>query len=392
MAGLKYYAIVGDPMTMSRDELCAQLGGADHAKIMRSLLMREVERVKAGEQTESRTMRNVWYKRIKPVLSKLGVLNQQTRSGNEVDWPRRMSESLGELVDAGVTSYGELMIVDASRSRRNPTGMVLPVADVPVVGAHYPGIILFTEKDTIYGEVEDLASIYGLSALSGGGQPSKAATEDLVRQIVECENFRTGSNIYVLSLTDFDPAGYSIAGAVATQVELSAGLFPQVARVVHRRLGLTPNQMAPAEVMANRYEPKDKGLEEWVKQTGGVNGEPFGLELDALSFDALRQLFVDGIEDLIPDEKLYHEDLGRALVEQMIWDALMPTFDAMRREMYAAIDGDTIVTNLKCRPDTVRRFALAGFDCINPVAHDAHVFDSAGVVRRLIDDYKAVSK
>ena len=43
-------------------------------------------------------------------------------------------------------------------------------------------MILFTEKDTIWPEVENLASLYGVSAISGGGQPAAACTADVVRQ------------------------------------------------------------------------------------------------------------------------------------------------------------------------------------------------------------------
>ncbi len=388
MAGLKYYAIKGDPVTMSGAELLAQMHGADDAKVVRSLLMREIERVRAGDQKVQRTMRNVWYQRIKPVLTKLGVLNKQTRGGGDVDWPQKMSNYLGELVDAGVTSYGDLMIVDASRARRNPSDVRLMVANVTVVRAHYPNVILFTEKDTIYSLVDDLASIYGLSALSGGGQPSKAATEDLVRRIASHPKFCSGSKIYVLSLTDYDPAGYLIADAVAKQVELSAGLFPQVGGVVHHRLGIVPAQMSPNAAIANRYEPKDKGLDEWFALTGGVDGEPFGLELDALDLDDLRRLFIDGIEKVIDGERRYHADLAAALVDRLIWDALQTKFDAMRAELYAAIDGDELTATMTASADAdiIRRFALDGFSSIDPVVYDRYVFNAVPDVRERISN------
>ena len=59
-----------------------------------------------------------------------------------------------------------------------------------LVGGHYPWLILFTEKDTIWGELESLASLYGVSAISGGGQPSAACTADIVRLILASEAYR----------------------------------------------------------------------------------------------------------------------------------------------------------------------------------------------------------
>ena len=41
----------------------------------------------------------------------------------------------------------------------------------------------FTEKDTIWEEVAAVASLYGVSAISGGGFPSCACTENMVKAI-----------------------------------------------------------------------------------------------------------------------------------------------------------------------------------------------------------------
>ena len=40
----------------------------------------------AGAEREERTMRNVWYDYIKPILSRSGLLEKRTCNGKETDW------------------------------------------------------------------------------------------------------------------------------------------------------------------------------------------------------------------------------------------------------------------------------------------------------------------
>jgi hypothetical protein len=55
-----------------------------------------------------------------------------------------------------------------------------------------------------------------------------------------------------------------------------------------------PARLAPEQVQLSRYRLK-KGSKttNWLRATGGVAGEPYGLEADAFTKDAIRTAFVE---------------------------------------------------------------------------------------------------
>jgi hypothetical protein len=216
----KFVPLQKHPSDMTAAELQDALADAKDSVVMRSLILAEVEAMRAGAERERRTMRNLWYELVKPALSRAGILNKLTRGGKPVPWANKLSGYLAELVRAGETSYEELLIVDGSRQRRPARVVTQTVADVELVGAHFPWVILCTEKDTIWGEVEALASLYGVSAISCGGQPSNACTENTIRAIVRSEAFQRErpACITLLSLTDYDPAPIDARGAAKERI------------------------------------------------------------------------------------------------------------------------------------------------------------------------------
>jgi len=375
------------PADMSSDELQGALLGLKDSEVMRSLLMAEVQAVQDGAEREARTMRSLWYSLVKPALSRLGILDARTNGGKPVAWDRLMSKYLAELVRAGLTSYEELSIIDGSRQRQRAARVTRSIIDpVTLVGAHYPWLILFTEKDAIWGEVAALASLYGVSAISGGGKPSFACTENTVKAIQRSDVYRQGQDLVVLSLTDFDPSGYIIANAQFTQVQETA----RGCDVRHVRLGLEPEQLTAEERAKSAYTPKPDGLSKWYRETGGVDGQPLGLELDALPLSRLRGMFADGITDFV-DLDARRTDLYYAFVDKLACELIKPTFDAWRADAIAAVTyGDTwarvIGTDL---PDRLfRAAAVAGWGQIDPTSttwgDDEPLFDCVEEVKAVM--------
>lgn len=389
---LQYIPLPKSPLEMTPEEVKSYLDNQPWSLIVRSLLVYEIERMRRdGQDTEPRTLRSLWYTLIKPALSKLGALEAsyynrarvgaKGKIGKAPDWDGLMSKYLAELVRAGVTSYEELAIIDGSRLRREPLPSSLGVNFVQTVGVHYPNIILFSEKDTIYPEIENIARLYGVSVLSGGGKPSFAATENLVKEMARHERFATSGKVYVLSLTDYDPSGYEIAEAVVKQVSEVAGKLRPASKVYYQRLGLTPDQLTAAELEQNSYTPAPSGLADWTKRTGGIGGRPLGLELDALPLSRIRALFVAGLQSIIESEAVYHRDLARALVDLLIWETLEPEIRRKREALHLAIEGDVLADSLTCDPQAIARFALAGESYIDPVSDDGALFRAADSIR-----------
>jgi hypothetical protein len=330
-------------------------------------------------------MRGMWYDYIKPVLSRAGLLNQKTRGGKDVAWDDKLSIYLVELVREGATSYEEMRIVDGSRQRRPAKAVVQTIADVDLVGGHYPWLILFSEKDTIWGEIESLASLYGVSAISGAGQPSYACTENTIKAIAQSQAYQdaTPEALTVIALTDYDPFGFEIANAQFEQVQ---DLHP--ARLV--RIGIDPDQLTPEQRLAKAYQPKDSGMERWFAQTGGVDGRPLGLELDALPITKLRAMFAAAIEERIDIERR-REDLRTAFVDLIAWDVLMPDIEAKIDAMRQAVHDDEVyrvLTSTRIPGDLFSQAARAGKDYIDPLSmrfRGRALFDCEARIREVME-------
>ena len=323
---------------------------------------------------EVRTLRGLWYKLIKPIVSRSGRLNELGKNNKPVEWARYLSDYLNELVDAGITSYEELAIIDGSRERRPAAQVDAQLVDVTMIGGHYPWIILFTEKDTIWPIVENIASLYGVSAISGKGKPSNACSENITRAIINSEAFKAAQPeaLILLSLTDYDPSGYIISSAQLDQITTAArnygGELGKLRQVIHKRIGITPDQLTPAELAANSYEPKEAGLTEWLKETGGINGQPLGLELDSLETSQLRAMYASAIEAEIDLTSRYN-DLREAFIDLMACNALLPEFNRRRAELIAQARKSPIYTDIKSAAlseDLFYNAAIAGKPWVGP--------------------------
>jgi len=382
-----YVPLQGDIKSLSTEEIRKQLGGQANNVVIRSIIMAEVEAVRAGETREMRTLRGFWYEIVKPILSHLGVLNKKTSTNKDVSWDRNLSEMLGDIVKSGLTSYEELRIIDGSRQRISARNIPERLVDVGMVGGHYPWVILFTEKDTIWPVIRNLATLYGVSAISGGGQPALSCSENITREIIRKPAFQDAQpeKIVILSLTDYDPAGYSIANAQLNQVLIAANKMPinecgRLKEVIHHRLGLEPSQLTAGELEANAYTPKDKGLTKWVKEVGGINGQPLGLELDSLPLSRLRRMFATAIEKFIDIGERVN-DLKRAFIDLTACDMLLPEFEKRRAEMIRAAEDSQAgeMINHVLVPDNIfLEAAINGDWWISP-----------GQVRGLFNDYEA---
>lgn len=106
--------------------------------------------------------------------------------------------------------------------------------------------------------------------------------------------------VYILTMTDYDPAGYYIAEALEMQVkDILASQGKNHIAVQIKRVGIEPDQLSYDMVEANKYSPKPANLDKWLDRTGGINGEPMGLELDALEPEEIRSIFVKDLLSLV---------------------------------------------------------------------------------------------
>lgn len=375
----KYYRLERHVMDYEAGELRALLGGLKKSELIRTIILNEKEFIKVDYD---RSLRGFWYSTVKPTLSKLGLLTEKEQEEEVIDtWAQDLSRYCVELIRLGaLTSYRDIRVVDESRQRENPEERYR-VQDEEVYGykvnvAPHPNIILATEKDTVYSLIKDLAQLYGCSCISGHGQNAFSAMEDLLRGAGE------EGPIIFLTLTDYDPAGYSIAETFydqATDLAHNLGIKQSIDRL---RLGIDLDQLTPEEIEANKYLPKPKGRDEWFNETGGINGEPYGLELDALPPDRIREIFVTGIRTLIYDQAPFKEFIKRAYIRSVILRAIRDKIDTMIEEIIKEEEGEVNQYRF-----SIHDLALRGFEYI-PVEQLCSNSRNQAIVERALGYFK----
>jgi hypothetical protein len=340
-------------------ELRQKLGEASLALVTRSIIMSEL---KYPTDKAVRDLRDIWYASVKPVFDKLGLLEQP--SGSTVSYQQFMKgrmdnlqEHLADFVREGLITYRDLYIVDQSRKRGFPR--VTYQVDMETYGNKitvrpYPHLILATEKDTMFRELNRIASLYGCSCISGHGQNSFAATEDMINTIRD--DLKEKSELIILTFTDYDGAGYEIADTFKDQAEYclrNAGLFHVVVRT--ERLGLNLDQMSGEEIENNKYRlTKNTVNRKWFRKTGGVSGEFYGVELNAIKHDRRIRIITEGIRPYI-DETYYREIIRESYIRETVLAAMKERIDSIIESIL-----ESEYDNIEVEDFNVSELAIAG--------------------------------
>ena len=350
---------------MNTSALKAALCSRSKQVILRSLIISERDERKRSPLGHERTQRGFWYEPIKACLSRLGLFNVSNAS----TWNQDFSEALADLVKDGVLHYFDLSIVDGSRSRTAGDTYTLPIFAPLKMLVPCPHIVVFIEKAALYGVIEGIAEYFGVSSLCGGGSPSLAACEDLVRNIGASSAY-SGEPLTLLILTDYDPSGYTIAQTARQHFELMARRHLKVT-VQSLRLGIEPRHLSPEALERSVYDPTDKGLTEWFEKTGGVNGQPRGLELDALPLDTLRDLIVQGLEAANYPFAAFRRQVRRIAARQLAWAELKAECEDLESKAEILARGFEIYWNDIAERDVseadLKRWAVQGHTHIFPL-------------------------
>lgn len=320
------------------DQLKQVFADMPKSEILRTIILNEREHLAVSYD---RSLRSFWYATVKPVLSRIGRLEKKHKDDRVVElWSADLSRYFADLVKNGELLYSDLRIVDDSRSRENPANryQVDGLASYGYIRSIAPhsNIVITTEKDTIYSIISGVARLFGCSCISGHGQNSLAAMEDLIRGMEEPQD------VYILTMTDYDPAGYEISKTFQKQVTYLRRNLCRGANIHLERIGLTPDQLTEEEVNMNVYEPKRSGLARWFRETGGVNGAPYGLELDALTPDRIRQIFASSLKTYITDQSPYKSFIREEYVKSVILEGIRPFIETMTAEILATAEAQNI--------------------------------------------------
>ncbi len=274
------------------------------ARLIRTFIWQFVVRVLAGQERPIRgNLRSVWYRELRSILLRLGLLHPEDVPADpeaaqcRISVGRRIaSRPLGtdrgrylldlledafqEMFLAGFFRYQDLQVYDARENFWS-------------VGRNRGNIIMFTEKEGLFWLCKELQARFDVTILASRGSPIWI-TVDYLSQVLRRRDY---SNLRLVCLTDYDPWGDDIARQAHEKFSDPVNGFRKVSLKVLTQLNLfTEERLHKSKryLLAGHESPDDPVrtvVESWVKRTGGIAGEPYGIHVDHAEPYLITQAF-----------------------------------------------------------------------------------------------------
>lgn len=250
---------------------------------------------------------------------------------------KTLNGALSNLCNKGVTSYFNLRILDIS--------MKSPIRLVNECFNHekgFPLIILFVEKGTLI-KIEFLKHFkrFGIIPYPSSGQSTIQADELLVHILkgTLCQRcfkekkdvtwlddcwhkfYEPDQDIYLFSVTDYDPIGFSIANTIYKHLKNN---HPSI---IHKRIGITKKQIESWNLSSDKYHVLPERYQKW-EEAFIFDNIAYGVELDQLpKFETeyfrfilefiLEKIGMEGWNDYAKNESenQWEEELDELLTE-----------------------------------------------------------------------------
>ena len=238
-------------------------------KVIKNLVWQAVCWIREGriEGIEG-NLRSFFYQWVKPVMARIPGALEQERDPYDT-----MLDVFVELVEKyRLFEYADLDLVDDNWEHRR-------------VGERFPHLFVFSEKTGFFRLLRKLHEEHDVTVVALGGFPSLLSSEYLVRELREATELER--SFVAFSIVDWDPAGYQIARSFLSQL---GGLG--LAQFQHEPL-IRPEHYTQEEVQLFRYPLPTRQRtknQNWLEETGGIEGELFGLEADSMPRSRLRDL------------------------------------------------------------------------------------------------------
>ena len=157
---------------------------------------------------------------------------------------------------------------------------------------------VWIEKDALIGTIERAADQMRVTRMACKGYLSASAAYEAGQRF---DNARArGKNCILIHLGDHDPSGIQMTEDNEKRSQLFSRGFVEV-----RRIALNMNQISLYNPPPNPAKMTDSRAADYVRRYGTSSWE-----LDALDPRVLDRLVRDEIEDLITDERAYHDTLS----------------------------------------------------------------------------------
>lgn len=223
-------------------------------------------------------IRNFWYSHIKPTLARAKSLNQRYDQYNQL-----IQELYDLVVENDLMRYKDMGFVDDNKNSRK-------------IGA-LPHVILFAEKDGHFPLLETIAEEHDITIITLGGQPSALSVEYFVDEL-KARNVNLQKTFYLFSLVDYDTSGWIIRNAFLKDLKFYGISHIRVVDIA------LPSRLEPQQIQINKYPlPNPKGMvkknKKWLKETGGINNQLYGIESDAFQPDWVKQFLRQELQPIL---------------------------------------------------------------------------------------------
>jgi len=246
------------------------------------------------------SIRTFWYTHIKPVFARTGSFNTETNQ------PAILHDVLVELVrDHNIMRYKDMGFIDhnAAKVRIGPNWHVM------IVG----------EKHGKYGVLEKMAKELNCTAFTVGGQPSLLSMEYLVDHY-KARDIDIRKSMYLIFVVDHDPAGWIIQSSVVNDLKFYGIKNIKAIDII------SPDILTSKELELAKYPiPENQAKrDEWLEETGGINGQLYGFESDSVPPERLHQKITEAATPFVGSPEIIRRaNAVRALHEAL--DQLLQT-------------------------------------------------------------------
>lgn len=227
-------------------------------------------------------IRSFWYAYIKTPLDNLGIVKDEHY--------QLLSEVFSNMVEDGLLRYQDIGFTDETKHSR-----ILGKLD---------NVIVFAEKTGSFSFLEELNRKYEVTVICLGGQSSLLTAEFFTDQIK-----KAGTNVkqkfHVFSIVDYDPSGWIIRDGFLKHLAVYGIKTVEVIDLVTPDL-LSPELLKIRSVTLPDHPLMKKKNENWLQESGGINGELLGLEVEALNPDDIDRKFYDYVLPIMNESYKKH--------------------------------------------------------------------------------------
>jgi hypothetical protein len=268
--------------------------------LFKNIIWQSYRKILSGELDISEgNIRSYWYSHLKSVLTKVGV-SDENHYNTEID-------VFVEFINKyKLFKYSDFNFIDEREHLSN-------------IGEENPHVILFAEKAGMVKTLEFLNYEYGVNTLCLGGQASHLSTEyfiEKLKNVCDIEN----TEFRVFSFTDYDPAGYSIKNNFINLLKMH-----KLKVVEHDLMQLkhfTKKEIKNFKYSLSQNTQAQKTIvKRWIKATGGIDNEAYGLELDSMPRDRFKEIFIKESKPYLKKERYKKPKFDRVqtLFEKMMF-------------------------------------------------------------------------